>query len=247
MFKLNSLKCIGFKRLNIANPLEFPEGRLLIYGRNESGKSTIMEAIHYALYGQGLRPSKKASNDDIINYNLQRAVVELKFTIDDTLYTVKRILSRRGTNSHELVIERQDGTKHRAAGARKVNELIEQELHGIDSDALLNSCLVEQKELGKLESATRSERIHAVTSLLNLEAFVEGQEALNKNMTKLERANLETSNRLEKAEQAKKVYEDQLKEWKHYQDVRDLASKMQIPILNTNRFLALVGYTATKK
>jgi len=38
-----------------------------------------------------------------------------------------------------------------------------------------------------------------------------------------------------------------LKEWKHYQDVREQAAKMQIPILNTNRFLALVGYTATKK
>ncbi|HOD79865.1 MAG: hypothetical protein BWX88_04735 [Planctomycetes bacterium ADurb.Bin126] len=49
------------------------------------------------------------------------------------------------------------------------------------------------------------------------------------------------------SEQAKKVYDDQLKEWKHYQDVREQAAKMQIPILNTNRFLALVGYTATKK
>lgn len=49
------------------------------------------------------------------------------------------------------------------------------------------------------------------------------------------------------SEQAKKVYEDQLKEWRHYQDIRDQASKMQIPILNTNRFMALVGYTPVKK
>ena len=49
------------------------------------------------------------------------------------------------------------------------------------------------------------------------------------------------------SEQAKKVYEDQLKEWKHYEDVRNLASQMQVPILNTNRFLALIGYTPTKR
>jgi DNA repair exonuclease SbcCD ATPase subunit len=35
---------------------------VLIYGRNESGKSTIMEAVHYALYGYPLYPTKKASN-----------------------------------------------------------------------------------------------------------------------------------------------------------------------------------------
>ena len=67
MFKLKSLKCIGFKRLNVSKPIEFPDDRLLIYGRNESGKSTIMEAIHYALYGQGLRPHKRASKDDLNN------------------------------------------------------------------------------------------------------------------------------------------------------------------------------------
>ena len=83
MFELKSLRCVGFKRLNISKPIEFPKGRLLIYGRNESGKSTIMEAIHYALYGLPLRPNKKASNDDILNYNLPRGFVELKFIIDD--------------------------------------------------------------------------------------------------------------------------------------------------------------------
>ena len=208
MFKLKSLKCIGFKRLTIAKPIEFPDDRLLIYGRNESGKSTIMEAIHYALYGQGLRPHKRASKDDLINYNQTQAIIELQFTIDDNLYTVKRIIRRKGTNRHELVIERPDGTKNRASGARKVKELMEQELHGIDSDALLNSCLVEQKELGKLESASRSDRIHAITSLLNIEAFVEGQQELNKTTNRLERTNLETANRLERAQQAKKFYDE---------------------------------------
>ena len=211
MFKLKSLRCVGFKRLNISTPIEFPDGRLLIYGRNESGKSTIMEAIHYALYGQGLRPHKRASNDDLINYSLPRAVVELKFSIDDNSYTITRILRRKGTNRHELIIERADGTKQRASGARTVNELMDQELYGIDSDALLNSCLVEQKELGKLESASRSDRIHAMSSLLNLEAFVEGQQELNKEMSTLGRANLETVIRLEKAEQAKRLYDEALK------------------------------------
>lgn len=208
MFKLVSLRCVGFKRLNIPNHIEFPDGRLLIQGRNESGKSTIMEAVHYALYGLPLRPSKRASNDDILNYNLPRAVVELRYTIDKSLYTVRRTIRRRRGNIHELVIERPDGSRETVTGARNVNATIEQELHGIDSDALLNSCLVEQKELGKLESASRAERIRAMTTLLNLEAFVDGQQALRKTTNDLERTNHETMMRLEKAEQAKKLYEE---------------------------------------
>ena len=207
MFKLKSLMCMGFKRLHIPK-IEFPEGRVLIQGRNESGKSTIMEAIHYALYGIALKPRKNASNEDLINYGLPKAVVELRFTIDDNLYTVRRTLKRRRTNVHELVIERRDGTRERVRGARTVNKTIKEELHGIDSEALLNSCLVEQKELGKLESGLRMERIRAMTTLLNLEAFVDAQQALKGDARELESTNRETSARLEMAKLAKKLYDE---------------------------------------
>ena len=50
MLKLVSLKVSGFKRLDLQDKIEFPDGRLLIHGRNESGKSTIMEAIHYGYF-----------------------------------------------------------------------------------------------------------------------------------------------------------------------------------------------------
>jgi hypothetical protein len=74
-----------------------------------------------------------------------------------------------------------------------VNQAIGRELHGIDSDALLNSCLVEQKELGKLESASRQDRIRALTSLLNLEAFVDAQQELDRSQTGLDRENQDTA------------------------------------------------------
>ena len=50
---------IVLKRLAVANykgiralDLTFPErGSILIEGRNEAGKSTLFDAVHYALYG----------------------------------------------------------------------------------------------------------------------------------------------------------------------------------------------------
>ncbi len=209
MLKLVSLRASGFKRLDIRNPLAFPDGRLLIHGRNESGKSTLMEAIHYALYGQPLRPTKKAGNEDIIAYTRQDALVELEFTIDETQYKVVRELFKDKNNRHRLLRKGESGKWGRVAqGARKVQQELDQVLHGIDSEALLNSCLVEQKELGKLEDASRQERIRAISSLLNLEAFVEAQKGLKKDSNQLEKTHLQTQNTLEEARRAKEAYEE---------------------------------------
>jgi len=215
VFKLVSLRASGFKRLDIEDKLEFPDGRILVHGRNESGKSTLMEAIHYALYGQALRPSKNAGNDDIICYGRDQAVVELEFSIEDDKYQVRRDLYKKKTNYHILNKREPSGELTRVAtGARKVNEEISEILHGIDSDALLNSCLVEQKELGKLEASSKQERIKAMSSLLNLEAFIDSKDTLKKEASDLEKIHLQTINKLAEAEKAKQEYETAEKQLK---------------------------------
>ena len=209
MFKIKSLKVAGFKRLDLPERLEFPDGRLLIHGRNESGKSTVLEAIHYALYGYPLRPTKRASNEDIINYGRSEAVVELEFGIDDSVYMVRREIRKRGANTHILSERRNDGGLSRVtSGARDVNDHVLEILHGIDSDALLNSCLVEQKELGKLEASTKQERIKAMSSLLNLEAFVDARDSLRKDRRELELTHSQTGLRLQEAKKAAEDYHD---------------------------------------
>ncbi|MCW4050710.1 MAG: SMC family ATPase [Candidatus Bathyarchaeota archaeon] len=209
MFKLVSLKVVGFKRLNLADKITFPDGRLLIHGRNESGKSTIMETIHYALYGNPLKPSKRASNEDIINYGSPEATIELDFTIDDKHYQVRRVLKKRGGNTHRLSERQRNGTLNTlTTGARAVNDHILEILHGIDSDALLNSCLVEQKELGRLEDSNKQERIKAMSSLLNLEAFVDAKDRLKRDRSELDKTHFGTINRLNEAENASKDYDE---------------------------------------
>jgi len=208
MFKLISLRASGFKRLDIDEKLEFPDGRLLVHGRNESGKSTLMEAIHYALYGMPLRPSKNAGNEDIICYGRDKAIVELEFSIDDEEYQVRRVVNRKKPNVHQLNKREQKGNQSRvSSGAQTVNKELNEILHGIDSEALLNSCLVEQKELGKLEDANKQERIKAMSSLLNLEAFIDARDGLKKECRDLDKIHSNTLLELQKAEQAKQEYE----------------------------------------
>lgn len=203
MFKLKSLKAIGFKRLDLTDKLEFHDGRLLIHGRNESGKSTILETIHYALYGMALRPNKRASNEDLINYNRRQAVIELEFVIDDEEYMIRRVLKKRGVNNHVLNRRKEDGSLTRiSTGARAVNSHILEILHGIDSDALLNSCLVEQKRLDNVENSNKQERIKAMSSLLNMESFVDARVKLRKDRSELEKKHGEALRRLQRAARA---------------------------------------------
>jgi len=208
MFKLMTLRCAGFKRLDLPERVMFPDGRLLIQGRNESGKSTIMEAIHYALYGYPLRPSKKASNEDVINYGRDEAVVELEFSIDDEDYLVRRVLKKKGGNEHQLNKRGKDGKLTRiTSGARSVNDHVLDVLHGIDSEALLNSCLVEQKELGKLEASGKQDRIKAMSCLLNIEAFIEAREGLRRDRGELEKVHSQTLIKVNDAQKASEAYD----------------------------------------
>ncbi|TMI47881.1 hypothetical protein E6H22_05480, partial [Candidatus Bathyarchaeota archaeon] len=54
--KLVSLQAQNFKKLKLGKPLQFSDGIILITGLNESGKSTILDAILYALFGRVIRP-----------------------------------------------------------------------------------------------------------------------------------------------------------------------------------------------
>jgi len=42
------------------------------------------------------------------------------------------------------------------------------------------------------------------------------------------------------------VYQEQMKVYRHYNDIKAAAVSLHIPVLNTNRFLAFIGYTAPK-
>jgi exonuclease SbcC len=207
MFMLTSLKASGFKRLDLQDKMGFPDGRMLVHGRNESGKSTILEAIHYALYGFALRPTKRAGKEDLICYGKSSAVIELEFSIDDAEYQIRRELKRKGSNVHILNRRDGDGSLSRVTrGATAVNSHILEILHGIDSDALLNSCLVEQKELGKLEASNKQDRIKAMSSLLNLEEFIDARDSIRKDRSNLDKTHSGTMLRLQEAKRASEAY-----------------------------------------
>lgn len=89
--------------------IDFPPGYLLFRGDVGSGKSTILMAIEFALFGLG---SVKA--ESLISKKAQRCEVVLRFEVDETEYEVGRAITKKenrafqDSGSSYLV---QDGTR----------------------------------------------------------------------------------------------------------------------------------------
>lgn len=87
------------KKLKIKNirsyedgEIEFPAGSILLSGDIGSGKTSILLAIEFALFG--LQPSQKGSS--ILRSNEEEASVRLEFEVDDKRVVIERGLKKSG-------------------------------------------------------------------------------------------------------------------------------------------------------
>lgn len=178
MIRLKRLYAHDFKQLKQVE-IHFPEvGRVLVQGKNEAGKSTLFEAVFFALFAQALNTESGAKNlDDLIGYDQEKARVELDLQVRDRVFKITRTLVRAKTNKWELDIVRPDGTFEEVRGNKAVNDRLVSEL-GFDAEALLNTCFVEQKKLEKLEGMSKGKREESLSKILNLERLLELEDKL---------------------------------------------------------------------
>ncbi len=177
MIRLQRLYAHNFKQLQEVE-LHFPAAaRVLVQGRNEAGKSTLFEAIFFALFGSALVTETGARGiEDLIAYGVEKARVELDVDCGGRLFKIARTIVRGKPNVWELDIVR-DGVHEEIRGNAVVNKRLVAEL-GFDGDALLNTCFVEQKKLEKLEGMSKGKREESLAKLLNLDALVDLENTL---------------------------------------------------------------------
>lgn len=200
MIKLLSLQANNFKQLQDVN-LRFPDcGSVLIEGRNEAGKSTLFEAIFFALFGKPLLTGTTV--EDLLGYEATEGIVLLDISTPGGRFLIQRKIRRaktRATAEARLRVYNADGTEgEEVRGASGVNERLQQELK-LDSDAFLNSCFVEQKKLEKLEGMTAADREKSLMRLLNMDRMLDDERNL--------RITVEDSRRLQRLEQRVRLAE----------------------------------------
>ena len=150
---------------------------IAIVGDTGAGKSSILEAITYALYGQTTFTAR--ANQELMNDTSTNLRVVLRFRVSGETWEVTRTLRRSGqrdVGQVRAVLRRlgaDDGTVEQVEQVRRVNERIV-ELLGLDSDAFLRTVILPQGRFARLlvedEPRDRSRILRQVWRTDELEA-----------------------------------------------------------------------------
>ncbi len=161
---LETLHIVNF-RSHKNTKLNFQYGTTVIVGDNGSGKSTIIDAVLFALSGERWEKREGLKLDDFIRWNESGMSVSLSFTADGVKYRVKRgkILNR--STSASLDILNENGWKNIASRQRGVDEKLGEILNLNEID----TSVVRQGELTRILKQKPSERKEYFHRLLNLE------------------------------------------------------------------------------
>lgn len=180
-------------------------GIFLITGPTGSGKTTIFDAIKYALYGEASGEDRKNISNfnfsDFANPGAQSTVI-FEFLHRGVKYRIERISSyqvskknktpetdkktpdkKTTVNFYQLI----DGEeKLLASNARKVNEEV-QNLLGIDKNQFSQIVMIAQGDFSKILTANGSDREKLLRNIFNTEIYQQLQERLKTDTSQLEK------------------------------------------------------------
>lgn len=145
-----------------------------IFGDTGSGKSTILDCIHLALYGQ----IERSSGNEYINHRQDHAYVVFDFEIATDgkrrTYRVRRERRRKTNTAKAYLYEynEEGGLSALAEGTRDVNEALEK-LIGLSFSDFKMCIALPQGDFAALVKASPSDRVKLVSRLFDLEKYGE--------------------------------------------------------------------------
>ena len=108
-FSILSITIQGFKGFSIEKSIQLDGKHLFILGPNGMGKSSIIEAIRWCLFGQLWRPNEIVSNRLIPS----DCIVNLRLNRDGSDWNLRRKLSLGSTGGSDAVLKDSNGKVHK--------------------------------------------------------------------------------------------------------------------------------------
>lgn len=145
-----------------------------IFGDTGSGKSTILDCIGFALYGNVAR-SRSGSIGDVINFALEKAYVHFSFEImfegRRRVFRVERELKRKNAAQSVKVYEKEDEKFVVVSdGVRESNAFLER-IIGLEQRDFEKCIALPQGEFAQFVRSTRADRLKLVSRLFDLEEY----------------------------------------------------------------------------
>ncbi|MFZ5519479.1 MAG: AAA family ATPase [Candidatus Zhuqueibacterota bacterium] len=153
-----------FKNLD----LELPENLVGIVGSNGSGKTTIVEAIGWCLYGNRIKRTDKLDIRSQFCDPSDVCSVEMVFRCGEHEYRILRQMRGKAAAT-EAAIYLNSGVEPEAVQERGVNEYVENLLN-LDYRSFFISVFARQRDLAALSALQPEERRKSIARLINIEA-----------------------------------------------------------------------------
>lgn len=165
-FVLEEIEMRGFMRYleRTDPPIRFPEKFTVITGRTGAGKSSILDAITFALYGSTTRTDiQTVKTSDVCRPG---GYVRVVFRQGDSRWEVRRGFTTRKDSYLEIS---RDGET--VSGSIREKEQTIQDVVGLDYVGFRNSTFVRQEEMKELGAARGADRLAVFQKLFRLEVF----------------------------------------------------------------------------
>jgi len=149
-------------------------GLFVIAGPTGAGKTSILDSILFALYGQVPRMGGKQGAAELVSLGQPLARVHFEFSVQGKgRYRVARRLPRRGAQT--ATVERhEDGewiTACERSGVKECNRVL-QEVLGLDFDSFCKAVVLPQGEFHRFLKGEPAERRQVLVSLLGVGYFL---------------------------------------------------------------------------
>ena len=192
------IRISGFLSYHDAAELDFTDIDLAcISGHNGAGKSSLLDAITWSLFGEA-----RGKSSDVINLrqDVKAAEVTLTFQHEDNTYRVQRTLPRNKNTMLEFQVRTQTGWKPLTEKTtRETQARIEQTLR-LDFDTFVNASFFLQGKADQFTQQNASRRKEVLSNILGLEMWEDYKSKTAEKRKALEREVDEVDGRIREIE-----------------------------------------------
>jgi len=147
-----------------------PHGIFGIFGPTGSGKSSILDAITFSLYGK-IDRGEGIREGTFVNTNCKNAFVSFSFSIKDDIYEIERMIAAKDGSYKMKSIKLMKNDEIIAQKEKEIDKVLSDEILGLTYNDFITSVVLPQGRFSEFLKATPKDRRGLIERLFDLEKY----------------------------------------------------------------------------